>query len=307
VAMGDDDDDHHDDVNIPPMPVLPVNYSFTMEVNMFSHNTSFLLAYWQVGNQARVDYEAAGLKWTDIADGDANARYEFQTSAPENCTAMGLNDNVTFGGEAPQSYPPSFVPWNGQEDDDDDLIEAFFYRLGTMHKTLYQLFFANNVTMTEFKGQRNVRGVRCDQWSRQITLLPWWPNTPCDLHADVFVTTLGVEFNGAFFYQAPMRFVLNGTIQGIPYNHVYEIVAFQPFTPTTREAVGLFGTCDQQSKIYYALNQVATNSTIPQIISENVVGVIALSLVIGCALGIGGTIIALVLKRRFLSNSVTTA
>jgi len=114
VAManvGDDDDDHHDDVNIPSLPELPDDFKMTMEINMFTHNSSYYIAVWQVGNLTRIDYESSLVYYTDITDGDNSLRYQLLTTVASNCTQMPLNSTTPFGGEPPGlNVNPMSVP-----------------------------------------------------------------------------------------------------------------------------------------------------------------------------------------------------
>jgi hypothetical protein len=48
-----------DDVQpLPPMPPLPDDFQMTIEINMFTHNSSYYIQLWQVGNLTRIDYES---------------------------------------------------------------------------------------------------------------------------------------------------------------------------------------------------------------------------------------------------------
>jgi len=129
--------------------------------------------------------------------------------------------------------------------------------------TLYDIFIGTNKTMDVFVGNVNVRGVRCNCWQKQLTMMPipmWGLVTDVQLLVDVFVTAEGVELAGDHDLRAPMRFILNGTISGRPFNHQYEIVDFKPLQPTVREALGLFGNCAMQRAIYAATTVMMTTT-----------------------------------------------
>jgi hypothetical protein len=38
----------------------------TMEVNMYTHNSSFFIALWVLGNKCRIEYESNGTRWTGM-------------------------------------------------------------------------------------------------------------------------------------------------------------------------------------------------------------------------------------------------
>jgi hypothetical protein len=297
AALGDDDDDHHDDVKIPALPALPKDFKMMIEVNMYTHNTSWLASYWQFGNLSRVDYEYGGQVsvrksgararvcvyvlmlvatqfWTSIADNNANFRYEFPTSAASNCTQISLNSSFPFAGMGVANYtagsmvantwnitgnstqlPPWQQSWSAVEDDDDDLPEILFFRLGVLRGTIYQLFMGGVTGVTAYKGGgvRNVRGIACNQWTKQITAHPWWPSLACNLTVDAFITAPTTEYFGVNATQVPVRFAIYGTINGTVFNHTYEVFGFTTYRPGAHEASFQFGSCSVQGQIYNAL------------------------------------------------------
>jgi hypothetical protein len=189
--------------SVPSLPPLPTSYKFVIEVNEFTHNTSFAMAFYKYGGKARIEYraenegdasmsESPSDQYVDIADNAVARRYQFSAD-PSACVSVPISStNLTFGGEPmPPPSPTVPVPWDGVEDDDDDLIEAFFYGLGMNGSTLYDIFIGSNHTMDVFVGNVNVRGVRCNCWQKQLTMMPipmWDLVTDVQLLVDVFVT-----------------------------------------------------------------------------------------------------------------------
>jgi len=173
--------------------------------------------------------------------------------------------------------------------------------MGVFNQSLYQLFLGTNATtlhMDTFKSNRNIRGVRCDAWSKNITSLPWWPNTPCQLTCTIYVSANGTEVN-AVYERAPMRVTLVGVVGTFAYNHEYDIFGYALYVPSANEKSERFANCANQALIYNALSQVAQNAALPIVVQNNAVGLFILVFVIGVVIGVLGGIVTLCVVRKY--------
>jgi len=180
------------------------------------------------------------------------------------------------------------------------LPEVLFYRIGVARGTIYQLSMAGAGNATAYKGGgvRNVRGIACNQWTKQLNAHPWWPNLSCNLTVDVFITAPTTEYAGVNATQVPLRFAIYGTINGTVFNHTYEVFGFSVYRPGAHEASFQFGSCSVQTQIYNALVAVAGGTTLNPILLSSGMGVLALSFVIGIIVGILLGLTALYFRRN---------